>query len=843
MILVWENKVKNADDKQGQGRFCQLGLSKSTGRPQKRSCRASSSFFQYRRLNNRDVILIYIDKNAAKIVDFGYLSVCHRHWSHHRPPSQLAPIPCTTRVLRFVKSSKMTEPIYPEDAIPWVGLYVCLASLISTLAMAADAFQGFRKRKLWFPCRFFTINAASLTLIAIAMKLPVDLNTDMSPSKAISIAFLVAMVGNFLPSLGLMDGKDLLLNMIAFGILMITITVNVWLQYSTIDDLRQYGILRFMQEHIIRLQMFMLICSLPWPFSVALTIPVSRKILQHRYKELHRLTSNHQEINFSYKELKHKVKKYWMMAETGDPQFAVACSPISSAFGVICLSLAFSSVYFFLDSGSYRSNYVFNSRLDSYEKSEYKWSMKLIVIMQTVGTIVGSIAPILRCLTSISHFDLSKKWTKNHLNLFKVEKYWTQTLQLWKHNHVGSGIPSRHCKKLLHQIKNMILNFCIALQILVVVICKTICLIPRSFLILFFCCCYFCKSLMKRFKQEPNASDSIVIPDMEEYIGYVLQTEAEAKLSKNMLRNSFNSITRILHESEEKEPRYLMKLLKKSTGFNGVLEFDNDEVPPVHPEEIQNCWSLVAVTLTAIALSLPNIANDQVNELLSSVSEGLQFVRHIEESLNTNGELVKARKAASHVWTDVEVYYRWLQIDLQARNGETSEEILEWLGDEAVQIVIQFKRSKYGGMDHSVLNAISASSTYRISQTILLHCKKQENWPTDEELFEFISTIIADLLCACFTNLPRVITMKCHEHAIEERENSIRTAAQLLGRSKKILKILKARQLPNLDMDSIGYIDKWHALPKSQIPNCCFSSARSQLASSSSSESIEITVV
>ncbi|CAI9267865.1 unnamed protein product [Lactuca saligna] len=327
--------------------------------------------------------------------------------------------------------------------------------------------------------------------------------------------------------------------------------------------------------------------------------------------------------------------------------------------------------------------------------------------------------------------------------------------------------------------------------------------------------------------------------DMEEYTGYVLQIEQDAKLSKRILRNALNSITRLLHESEGKEPRNLMKLLEKSTGFNGVIEFDSDRVPPLHPEEIQNCWSLVTVTLTAIALSLPNIANSHIHGLLDCMREGLQIVRYIEESLNTNGDLVKTRKSARHVWTDVEVYCRWLQFDLQkkARKGKTSEEILQWLGDEAVKFVIQFKARKNVSLDDSLCKFTAASSMYRISQTILLHCNEQENWPTDEEVFEFISTIIADLLCACFTNLPRVIIMKCHDDAIEKREDNIRTAAQLLGRSKKILKILKARQLPNLDLESMGYIDKWHAIPKSEIYNGC-SSTKIHSASSSSNESL-----
>ncbi|CAH1424106.1 unnamed protein product [Lactuca virosa] len=324
------------------------------------------------------------------------------------------------------------------------------------------------------------------------------------------------------------------------------------------------------------------------------------------------------------------------------------------------------------------------------------------------------------------------KWSMHHLNVFRVQKHWIQRLQLWKSSPVPMHFLGRHCKKVFHNIRNMILNLCIALQITIVVICKTICLVPRSFLILFSYCYHFAKSSLKWFKEEPNASNSNVISDMEEYTGYILQIEQDAKLSKRILRNVLNSITQLLQESEKKEPRNLMKLLEKSTRFNGVVDFDNDGVPPLHPEETQNCWGLIALTLTAIALALPNIANCHV----------------------------KGQE--------------------KARKGKTLKEILEWLGDEAAKFVIQFKARKNVSLDHS-------------------RCK----------------FIAADLLCACFTNLPYVITMKCHDDAIEKREDSIRTATQLLGRSKKILKMLKKRQLPNLDMESMGYIDKWRAVPKS----------------------------
>ncbi|KAI3523058.1 hypothetical protein L1887_01114 [Cichorium endivia] len=60
--------------------------------------------------------------------------------------------------------------------LPWIGIYVALASLFCVLAMVANLLHGLRNRKLWFPCKYFTLNAASLTVIVVAMKLPMDLN-------------------------------------------------------------------------------------------------------------------------------------------------------------------------------------------------------------------------------------------------------------------------------------------------------------------------------------------------------------------------------------------------------------------------------------------------------------------------------------------------------------------------------------------------------------------------------------------------------------------------------------------------------------------------------------------
>ncbi|KAI3743571.1 hypothetical protein L1987_61281 [Smallanthus sonchifolius] len=494
----------------------------------------------------------------------------------------------------------------PHDAMPWVGLYVGVASLICTLAMAADAVQAIWRWKLWFPNNFFTLNASTITLISIAMKLPVDLTTDpkscgtLENAKITGIYFLVTMLANFLPSLGLMDDRELLMNVVALGILVITVYVNIAIQVFT----------RVLHMYVDILLVF--IFAFVWPFSVALTVSASRKRLEYWYKESQRLVSSYQEKRFSSKGLKSYVKKYWMMTETRNPQFAIACSPVSSAFGVICLYISFVSV------------------------------VNLLVGLEDYID-HGSIAPVFRCLSSVGHYNLSKEWSKNHLNVFRVEKHWIQMLQQWKHSH----------------------------------------------------------SCLERFQKITNTPTSNVSSDIKEYSMYVVQIEEDAKLSDRILRNTLRYITRLLNASEKKEPHNLMVLLEKSIGFNGVLEFENDQVQPVYHEETHNCWSLVVVTLTSIVIALPNIASRHVKSLLSGMREELQI----------------------------------------------------------------------------------------------------------------------------------------------KRGDNIRNAAELLGKSKKILKILKARQLPDMDLYSGAYIDKWRVLRKSQVLNCDQGGASSTRIGSGSSSCNESFIV
>ncbi|KAF5754228.1 hypothetical protein HanXRQr2_Chr17g0788871 [Helianthus annuus] len=59
----------------------------------------------------------------------------------------------------------------------WIGIYI------------ANMLYGFQYKTLWFPCKYFSLNAPYIAVIVITMKLPVDLSSAM-PSYVEQVAKL-----------------------------------------------------------------------------------------------------------------------------------------------------------------------------------------------------------------------------------------------------------------------------------------------------------------------------------------------------------------------------------------------------------------------------------------------------------------------------------------------------------------------------------------------------------------------------------------------------------------------------------------------------------------------------
>ncbi|KAI3523304.1 hypothetical protein L1887_01365 [Cichorium endivia] len=708
-------------------------------------------------------------------------------------------------------SDQQTELSHQQDIynkpMPWIGMYIVLASLLCILAMMADLLHGLRNRKLWFPCKYFTLNAASLTVIAVAIKLPMDLTTLMPGSmdmaaKFGSIWLMCIIMANMLPSIATMDSKELVANIVALAVLVVTLVVNICIQmntgifwYSEYDSSMPNVLLVLASAAITVVPLLMLliiyVCS-------SLAILKSKQILESKYQA--------------------HVSNYWIMAETGSPQFMTACSATTSASGVIC---ALSCLIVL--------SMIANFRSLGEQKSDYKWSTSVICMIQAIGGIAGTIAPVARCFATLS-FKLSVKWIWKQVKVYKVESYWTQKLYDWKQSSIPFPSSSRKCKIVIQLLKIVSLSICIGFQKTAVVACKMIAVFPILIAVIpifFVICVLYCLRCWKWLKAMFSTSSIVLGQDIEQLGNnkdlshYVLQLQDDVEFADRTLKGISKSVNHLMQKAEKQQPQNLMKLLSTSRGFEGVEKFDSCRVGSVVLEEYLNCWSLPLVTLTSITMSLPNIQKKKVDCLVGGMSEGLVYVKLVEKNLDAIDDHVSIQKAAQSLWVEVEVYHKWLghRVSKPKSRVNTPGQILQWLRDTAKDMFDKVENTDIRGRnDNSKYRSICANSMYRITETILLSYNTNIDELSQEELFEKLSSMIADILAACLTNLAHVIAMKCHTSAIEKREASVQAAAQLLGETTQIINNLQIRELPSLNPDELAFIDKWRAYLENPLP-------------------------
>ncbi|GJZ12936.1 hypothetical protein Tco_0548166 [Tanacetum coccineum] len=501
-----------------------------------------------------------------------------------------------------------------------------------------------------------------MVMEAVAMKLPVDLSNPMlgdadQIAKLGSMVFMCTMMANLLPSLATMNSSELLTNIIALDILVITLIVNVCIQIYTgvIGDFADdYSVLF---KGVAWLYVVMLLILLIIHTCSGLTILKSKQIIELKYKAGHETALKDLELQqperLSVAKLKQHVKNHWIMAGTGSPQFTTACSATTSASGVICVVSNGIHVFFMII-------FILGSTESCYD-SDYDWSIPVILIIQFIGSLLGTIAPLCRCFAAIT-FKLSIKWIWNHIKVFKVESYWTQKLYDWEQSTIPFSVNSRKTKMFIHNIKFIFLIICIGLQKTVVVACKMIALIP-IFLVI---CILFCIRCWKWVKAIFSASSIVMGQNPEQQTNfndlrqYVLQLQEDMELSDRTLKSISRSVNHLILKAEKQQPNNLRKLIEVSKGFKGVAKYDSLHVPPLSAEQYLDCWSLPLITLTAIAISLPKIQNDIVDRLLSSVSDGLTYVTLVEESLNATDDYARVQKAAKVLWVEVEVSNKWI---------------------------------------------------------------------------------------------------------------------------------------------------------------------------------------
>ncbi|GKC18133.1 hypothetical protein Tco_1014915 [Tanacetum coccineum] len=461
------------------------------------------------------------------------------------------------------------------------------------------------------------------------------------------------------------------------------------------------------------------------------------------------------------------------------------------------------------------------------------WSTTLVLFSQTVAVGLGTISPAFRWFMTIN-FRCPTKARRACGREFVVEKYWIKRMLLWQMQPLEIRICNRWCRKHAHGAKFQIFRLFIGTQKGLVCCCKMI-----RFVSIFFVGRFL---RLKNFISGDNSVHSNE-SDNTALSHYVIYLDGEEGLVDLMMENNCNATAHWIKMGENKQPSNLIKLLEHSnllSSFSGVREFDSDKVPSLCSREPPNCWALPIVTLTTIAVSLPNFDKESIQLLVSGVDEGLKYVREIERYIDEKNDLKHVRKAAEVVWSEVELYNKWLYVDLSKLahpQPQTETEIIKLLAKISKEKFMEFANKDMMFVNQCLMEVpsrwpirvLAANSMYRICETLLL-TKTHE---TNERLFEKLSLMICNILCAALTNLQHVISRKCLESRIEERERSIRSAVLLFAETRKILEILDRKLPEDSDHGKLIQIDQWHLRKKMDSLYSMSSSTDEETAGSS----------
>ncbi|XP_042513415.1 uncharacterized protein LOC122088281 [Macadamia integrifolia] len=730
--------------------------------------------------------------------------------------------------------------------LPIIGLYITGASLVCFIAMFVDTFHGFRTRIPWFPCRFFSLNATSLTLISIATKFPVDLNTSMPSrqdqlSKLSGTVLICVAIANFMPSLGTMSNPELLSNVVAVGLLVITVVVNICIQMGT-------GVIYvFLPEHAI-VMFFMLVLLALLGFSAS-TVPTTRGILdeQHDLKWGNSIGIRHDEPSGSnegaFEYMKKVVEESWIMAYSSSPFHVLRSSETcngAEAFSLLSALILVEAVV--------RSYHLPGSMRFCSGISDYGWTTWLVFVSQALVIALGTVSPALRWINAVQ----LKMGSKGVMSVLEDERYGFEKLVDWKSSPVPFHIPYRSGRVIVHSSKTHILNLVIGTQRAFILASKVIGLVPLLLV------SWPKKFFISLFRSSKRLSTELVAHpihlDVEEGINkrketmcgsddenqqynlnyFVLHLDGEQDLVQLILKSGFKDVHKWITSGWKSRPGHLIKLLEEkstaSEGFNCALDFDIDEVTSIFIQREEddcfyncsrergnvvskkppNCWALPIVTLTSIAISLPYPDQQRIKMLLKGVKQGLEFVNFVEKNTGRTG-LMNIRKAAANVWLSIDLYRCWLNIDLSKIAFDhgvpvtlSVEEIIKRFSKTAEEQVLRYNEEIINKLPHQwSAKLVAANSLYRTCKTILLD---PEKYRTAENLINWLEKIISDLVGDCLINLPHAIFKECSFARTEDREDRVRNAAYMFGAAQHLEQILRQSTCTNSQLYAEGWI-------------------------------------
>nr|GEX12514.1 ribonuclease H-like domain-containing protein [Tanacetum cinerariifolium] len=690
--------------------------------------------------------------------------------------------------------------VYSQPMV-WIGIYIAIASLVCTLAMAADLLHGLRNKKFWFPCRFFTLNAASITVITVAMKLPVDLTSEMpsfmdQTAKLGSLAFMCTIMVNLMPSLASMDNKTLLANVIVKAKLftppieptgeinedlsMYILQVNDEMELaertlegisnsmnsfilkveneqknSVLALLKKFtefdGVEKFDMDHIPHLYSVVLVNSWSLPIVTLTCIAVALPCIpKDRVKSLvisvgeglsyTHLVEESLNISSEYVNIRKATITLWHEHNTSNespPELNNPPPEINNTPPPASVSVS-----------QIPSTPTVNPNSVSVHPMVTRFRVGTNRPTQRLTLCVSSISPLPKSYSDTYNDPNWQNAMQDEYNALIKNNTWTlvprptdanSVLCMWlfRHKYLADGTLSRYKARLVANDSTQIEG--VDLDV------KNAFLhgdLPETV--------YMYQPPGFRNSAHPN------------YVCLLQRSLYGLKQASRAWFQRFAAyITRVGFSQSRSDYFFVHTQFKceiKSFHCDHGGEFDNHAFHKLFTD------NGIQFRFSCPRTSQQNGKSKRMIRTINNIIRTLLFQAHLPPNY-------------------------WVE----ALNMATT--LLNILPSRAIDNEIPFTRLLGTTPDYSVLRTFrDQSNTKQLSI---------------EQLFVLLNGMIVDILSACFTNIPQVITMKCHETVIEKREASVKAAAELLGKTKKILERLETLELPSMDDDKMAYIDEW----------------------------------
>ncbi|XP_042478912.1 uncharacterized protein LOC122059909 [Macadamia integrifolia] len=280
--------------------------------------------------------------------------------------------------------------------VPLIGLYIAGVTLVCFFCMTFDLVHAFIRKKPFVPCKLFPMNSFTLTVLAVATKIPFDLTTSMPRaedqlSKLTGTALLCTSLGFYMPSLGTMGTSERLGNMATLSVTVITMVVNVCVQMGT-------GVIyAFTVEHIIIMVCTLLLLLFMW--SSAIAFRGQRERWGPYFRS--RMSEDTESAKKGVQGLKKLLVKDHVINYTGNPQTLLCETPHHNVFGLLCGLSSAVVIEAMLRSFALKNmsrTYCSNSGV-----SDYGWSIPIMIVVQLLTIAVGTFSIIYRWLSFFNH--------------------------------------------------------------------------------------------------------------------------------------------------------------------------------------------------------------------------------------------------------------------------------------------------------------------------------------------------------------------------------------------------------------------------------------------------------